>query len=469
MKSFSLPRKDVLVFARDRRLLLAALLIAVLALTAIITGFGQVRAYERDRLTTETRDMRTWLGQGKRNPHTAAHLSMWALRPLSAPAVLDPGVFPYAGAAIWMEAHSRNPARNRPVEDRAGGLDVGQFSLAWVLQTLLPLAIMVIAAGVVAREREQGTFRLLLAGGLTPGRVATDKLRGVLAITALLALPLAAVGVGAALVMAGNPTAAELVRLSLWALIYFVWFIIVALVAVSVSIFSRNTASAILILIGVWLTAAFIAPRAGAAIADVVAPTPAADRFWAGVGADLEKFPPDIAQQFEASVLKRYNVSRKEDLPVSFAGLQLEWGEGIGHQVFDVSYGRLDATYMQQRSAMRWVAPISPLPALQNLSMALAGTDMLHQQSFNAQAEVHRRKVVRTLNMDMAANALGQDFDYKAGSELWQRIPAFSYTPPASRTVAANVWPDALILLGWLAGAGLIFASAVRRLRKAPA
>ena len=100
----SIARKDWLEFTRDRRLVVMAALIALLTLAAIATSFVRITEYERDRAATQVRDRVTWENQGERNPHGVAHFASWALRPMTSLSLLDPGVTPYAGSAVWMEA-----------------------------------------------------------------------------------------------------------------------------------------------------------------------------------------------------------------------------------------------------------------------------------------------------------------------------------------------------------------------------
>lgn len=456
--------KDWREFRRDRRLSIAAVLLLLLALAAIVSAAAQVRAYEADRRATETRDRATWEGQGARNPHSVAHFSSWALRPLSAGALLDPGVTPYAGNAVWMEAHSWNPPKNRPVEDEAASIDLGRFSVAWLLQTLAPLLIFVVAAGLVARERERGTLRLMLASGAGPGRLLPAKLGGLARIAAVLLLPLVLLALLAAMLVGRE--AADPVRLLLWALAYLLYFSVVLGVAVAVSARARTVSSAMLTLVALWLLAAVLAPRAGAAVAERVVPTPSSSAFFAAVSDDIDKLSDAHGddEAFERRVMARYGVTRREDLPVSIGGLQLDEGERVGNIAFDRHYGLLGATYDRQRGALRWAGLVSPLPALQNLSMALAGTDTAHQIDFQRQAEAHRRLVVGALNGDMIRNAGAAEFAYRAGPELWRRMPAFEYRPLSPRHALAATWPDALVLLGWALAAGLLVAAESRRL-----
>ena len=461
-----IPAKDWREFVRDRRLLLMAAMVALLAFAAVAVALAQVRAHEADRAATVARDRQTWESQGQRNPHSVAHFAAWALRPLTPLAVLDPGVTPYAGSAIWMEAHNRNPARARPIEDAASAFDLGQFSAAWVLQMLVPLLIFVIGAGVVAREREHGTLRLMLASGAAPATIIPEKLSGLARITALLVLPVLAAALAAAL-LAGP---ADPLRLLLWALAYALFFGTIAAFAVAVSALAKSASQALLILIGLWLVAVMIVPRAGAGFAELAHPTPTPDSFFAAMSADLKAQPDPFGKDGEAFALamaKRYGVARPEDLPVSLDGLRLEESERHGNIVFDRHYGALADTYAAQRQVLRLAGLLSPLLPLQNISMALAGTDTAHQLAFQNAAETHRRRLIHDLNMDMTLHGKGKDFDYLAGNDLWKRSKDFAWAPPTLADAARPIVGDIMLLLGWAAvGVVLLRAAAARLVRK---
>jgi ABC-2 type transport system permease protein len=96
--------------------------------------------------------------------------------------------------------------------------------------------------------------------------------------------------------------------------------------------------------------------------------------------------------------------------------------------------------------------------------MALAGTDTAHQLDFQTQAEAHRRRVIRLLNLDFAEHAGAEGFDYKADPALWKTIPDFRYRPMPLGSVIGGILPDLLALALWAGGALLLVVIAGRRL-----
>lgn len=468
--SSALARKDLIEFVRDRRFGVAALVVTLLAFAAVATSFVRVEGYERDRAAAEALDRETWLNQGPRNPHSAAHFSSWAMRPLTPLAVLDPGVTPYAGNAIWMEAHNQNPSRNRPSRDNASAFDLGQLCVGWVLQLLAPLLLFVVGAGLIARERERGTLRLMLASGLGASEVVARKLGVLGRIAAILILPITAAAMIAVAVLPGASAAEEGARILIWIAGYAIYLFVVVAIAIAVSAMSASTSRAMMLLIGLWLGAALLAPRVAASVAAVVAPTPPAEVFVANIARDraTQSSGHDGSEDaFIQSVLTRYGVASVADLPVSLAALELEESERQGNLIFDKRFGELAAVYARQREAARLAGVISPLISIQNISMALAGADMASQSAFQRQAETHRRRVITMLNNDMAEHGKGQDFDYLADPKLWSTIPAFVYQPPPLNFVLQSIWPDLLILLAWCGLAVMLLARARRHIMSA--
>lgn len=472
----AIAAKDWREFVRDRRLLIASTLMVVLAAIALALSWQRLAAYEADRRAAEAGDRETWLEQGEQNPHGAAHFASWAFRPLTASALIDPGVAPYAPTAIWLEAHSRNTGGARPVEDRVATLDLGEFSLASVLQTLAPLLVFILAAGLVARERERGTLRLMLASGARVHDVVLGKAGSLARILCVLVVPLA-IAAGVAAVMAPAPfTFDQAIRLASLGAAYALWLGLYLAIGVAVSTLAGRTDRAMLLLTGIWLITVPLGPRLAGTIADIARPQADAQGFWAQMDADYQNgLPGDPdskvrAQQLKDRILRQYDVASVEDLPVSFSGISLDASERYGYRIFDRRFAELAAEQDRQRRAMRLAGLLSPLVAFQSVSAGLAGTDLAHHRHFADAAEAHRRLVVNQLNADLIANGAGKTYEgYNADRTLWEQVPAFAYTPPPVADLSAAWLVDLAILLAWCLAAALLLRHASRRLaRMAP-
>ena len=465
----SVVRKDRLELLRDSRLRLALLLVLILSLAAVATTYVRVVNAERDRAAATATEHSSWLSQGPRDPHQAAHFSQWAFRPVEGAALLDPGATPYAGSAIWMEAHHRNPAAYRPVEDRTSTLDLGEFSASWMLQTLGPLLAFLLAAGLVARERERGTLRLMIASGAAPGKLVSAKARGLLATILLATTPVFAAAVAAVVLSPSADMGDTLLRTLLWALTHALWLALAVLIGVAVSARARSTGRALVLLISLWILAVPLAPRAVANIAQALHPTPTGAQFVMNVQNDIrEGFDGSGTSQergkaLRERLLREHGVKKVEDLPISWRGANLEAGEAFAARAYDRNYTILDGIYAGQRRVMRIGALASPLIAVQNISAAFAGTDNLHLRDFDRQAEAERLRVVQALNHDLKMHGAGNSL-YKADARLWNQFGVFKPGSLSIGAVFGAIWPDLLILLGWLVGAALLLRAAGHRL-----
>jgi len=464
-----IARKDRLILLRDARLRLALLLVVLLSLTAVAATYNRFAEISRHAAAATAAERANWLGQGESNPHFAAHFGQWVFRPTEGMALLDPGVTPHAGAAIFLEAHTRNPADFRAAEERVGTLDAGEFSAAWVLQTLGPLLAFVLAAGLVAHERESGTLRLLMASGAAPVRVVAGKARALLANMLYATLPVLIAAAAALALLPSDNVADMLTRAVLWVVTHALWLGMAVLLGIAVSACAATTCRALVLLMALWVLAVLLTPRAAASLAQVLHPTPTGAQFMAAIEKDIKDGVGDIPdemqryEQMRERLLREHQVERVEDLPVNFIGTYLEASEAIGAQIHALHWARLRDIYAAQRRTMRVAALVSPLLAVQNLSAALAGTDNQHLQAFENQAEAQRINLVQTLHHDFAVHGAGVGM-YKGGLELWQQVEAFHYQSVPATQALRHVWPDALILLGWLAAAFALLRAASQRL-----
>jgi len=460
---------------RDWRLPLCLGLMIALAALAGVLDEERRQSIAQDRLAAELLDEQTFIAQGARNPHSVAHFSRFAFRPLPATMTLDPGIVDYAGSAVWMEAHAQDPANVRAAEDRVDLGRLADANLAWLLQVLAPLLIIALGYDAVAGEIQRGTWPLLLGAGASPSRLL--RARGLAIFLPMLALLLA---VGLLHWIFAPSTEAEsdrAVRVLVWMGGHGLFLAFWVATCLLVSARSRTARAALISLLALWAMVVLALPRLAATVANDLAPTPAPSEFSAQIQRDLEQGmdghnPADARRKaFEQRVLTQYGVTKVEDLPVSFAGLSLQESENYGNQVFDRHYASLVARFDQQANWQRLFGLLTPLPALQRLSMASAGTDVAHYIDFIQQAEASRREIVRFLNDDMTRNAVGRedgprDFDYLADAALWAATPTFTYVPPRPLTFASALLPDLAVLMAWLVLIGLLWRRAMLHLEQ---
>ena len=465
-----IARKEFTEMLRDKRFHWAAGIVLLLLLVALLTGGWHHRGVKRqhDLAQAETREQ--WLRQPAKNPHSAAHYGIYAFKPKMLPAMLDRGIDPFVGQSVWLEAHKQNEFKHRPAQDLTAVQRFGELTAATVLQLLIPLLIILLSFSAFVGEREQGTLRQLLSLGVSRTDLVLGKALGVTGALGVLLVPATILGIAALALTAEQSllrsSAPRLLGMFFSYLAYFTLFIGISL---TVSAKAKTSSLSLVILLAFWILNGLIAPRAVADIARHVYPTPSAFEFQQILDREMRSGPDghqtsdQRTAALKARVLKQYGVETIEALPVNFAGLSLQESEEHGNVVFDRNYGDLWQRFDQQNRLRQLSALVTPMLAIQSLSMGLAGTDFAHHQDFAAAAEKYRRLLVKKMNDDLTYQAVKQSFTYLAPPELWQTVEEFQYTAPSTTWALQKQALSLAILLLWCV---LTFAAAIWTARR---
>lgn len=443
---------------RDGRLLTCVLIVFALVTAAGAAGWQHGRDLERQRLAAAQAERARWLDQGENNPHNAAHYGVYVFRPQSALATLDPGIVDFVGQSVWLEAHRQNESVYRPAQDATAAQRFAPLTAAMALQLFGPLLIILLGFNAVAGEREQGTLRQVLSQGADLRGWILGKSALLLGVALFVLMP-----AGIASVFAGDDLPLLWSRALPYAAVYFLYLAIFAGLTLAVSARTESARTSLAILLSLWAFSCILAPRAVASIAESLYPLPAANEWRAALRADL-KAGHLSEQTIKADLMRRHGVDKVEDLPVNWRGVLIQRNEEASNEVFDRHFGRIFDQIRRQDEIYQWGALISPLLALQTLSMALAGTDFEHHRHFLRAAEDHRRRMQWILNEDLSRHLEKDWGEYQASPELWGRIPEFRYESPPFRDLAGRYRTAAFLLLAWSVACVVWGARVVRRL-----
>lgn len=463
--------KEFLEMRRDRRLLALFAFAALLTLASLGFGAAENARLTRERAAAAEADRLLWTSQGAKNPHAAAHFGQYAFKPTSPLSLADPGVDPYVGSAVWLEAHKQNEAQFRAARDGGIAARLGGLSAAFILQTVAPLIVLLAGFASFSGERESGTLKQLLSLGARPRDLLAGKAVALLGASAALLAP-AAIGAAVAVATMTDANrfslADQFLRLAAMTAGYAVYLAGFVFLALGVSALAKSSRAALVTLLAFWLVNSFLAPRLATDVARGLAPTPTAQEFRAAIAKDKAKsfghdetHPAFIA--FRDEVLKKYGVKDVKDLPVSFRGLSLRKDDENGYAIFDRHFGALQGAYERQDALRASAGFLFPLLALRPFSMAFAGSDSRAQFDFAAAAEAHRRDIQNEVSDNIIH--FQRDESYVAGTELWKRIAAFSYRAPAVGFAASGSGEAIAGLIGWLALTVAFALFAIRRLR----
>ncbi len=458
--------KDLQLVFRDRRVMAVFVAVVLVMLGAVLIGAERTASFDRERGSALDADREVWLGQGARNPHSAAHFSRYAFKPLPPLASFDPGTVDYAGLAVWMEAHRRNPATFRYAESAGASTTFESLSPAWVLQALVPLLIVLALFPSYAGEREDGTLRQLLGTGVTSDTVFAGKLLAALRLLFLMLLPLLALSVLAVVSadMEAHQPDPVLRTLSL-VVAYSLYLLAFCLLALGVSALSPNRRSAAIALFAFWFLFVVLVPRLAGDLALARTPQPDATEVsnsLRGIGMaywDSDELRESARQQ----ALDEYGVSSEDELPIDFAAYELQFSEEYADPLYAEVYRNLEAVHAAQERTLSALSIVSPTMAVARISAGLAGTDRVHHLAFTEEAELHRQRIIKQMNDDMMLNAGDAGYSYQSDPEFWEEIADFHGSlPPLSRFARHYLW-DLVALLAWLIAAFLFAKTAVAR------
>lgn len=462
----SLIRLELRLLLADRRVRWIAAALFVLTTVAFGIALNEARqtSAEADRISQLERQR--WLEQDPKNPHSAAHYGIWVFKPASPLATLDPGIEPYVGRMIRIEAHRYNDALYRSMQDRSPLSRAGTTTVADVLQLIFPLAAIMLSFATFAADRERGTLRLALGNGIAPGRLLSARFAALaIATTAIVGTPALLLGSVAIATLDGAGWEAW-PRLSLWTatqIAYAVFFLLVGMLA---SLMAKTSRAALTASLLAWVVLCIVVPRLATAVIHSLAPTPSYAATRARIEEQIKLYNrADLHQARQQAILKRHGVASATELRIDLRGAMMHDREQHDYAVFDRELGAFFARLAQQDSLQGLAGFASPMIAVQAASAGLAGSNFHRHADFLRAAEKYRRVLSDTMNLDLVDHPTQGGQIYLAGREVWEKVPPFVYAPAPLTRSLREIFTPLVSLAVWLCLAGGAAALTARRIR----
>lgn len=451
-------KKEVLVAFRDVRIQTSALLMLALMITAVLVGKEGQKQIMAEREAAQTEMYDQWLNQDEKNPHSAAHYGQFAFKPKSVLSFLDMGLDTYTGVSVFLEAHKQHEVLFSRAQDSNSMIRFGELTGSLIFQLLIPLLIIFLAFNTFSKEREEGTLKLIHGQGLSMKTLITGKLLGIYLAVMVLFIPITLLAYLLLDQQAASFDNQIIAKFLILITGYAIYFLIFTLIAMLVSAFSKSSDFSLLSLIGIWILACIILPKASASLADKIYPSPSQFEFRNAIaekvqnGIDGHNPSDERLENLKQQVLDKYEAETIEELPVNWGAISLQAGEEYTDQVYDMEFSKIEQTFRQQNRLSEWVGFLDPYLAIRNLSMGLAGTDFHHHVTFAKAAEAYRRDFVKKMNKDMELNQKADmDYDdYSVGREVWANIAPFQYDLPDTTDILIFHWRGIAALLFWL-------------------
>lgn len=426
--------KDLL---RDGRVKWFCIVLLLLLATSVITTYRYAARLKADHEAGMQFDRNTWEHQRPKNPHSAAHYGFYLFKPVHPLSIFEPGVDRFTGSTLFLEAHQRNNEQFSAITEESDLARLGFLSPSFILQFLLPLLIIVAGFNSITKEREGANLLLLTAQGVSFKQIAWGKWLAVYSLGVALLLAIFIVNVITLFFQHASLyvyTAAVGLLL-----LYLVYYAIITNIVFFISSKAKQSGRALLYCVLFWMTACLVAPRIVSNIAQRNSPLLTNEEVIAQVKALNDKYHDNVHDRTSGvyermvdSLLKHYKVDSISQLPVNVSGVRLDKGE----QTDTRNYTVVDSMQMQrlhrQQNILTAGSLFSPLIPSQQMSMALANTDIFSHHHFTDAGEQYRRTFVNIMNRYIAYESGIQEAvtSFKATDSLWKRVPVFSYQPP---------------------------------------
>jgi ABC-2 type transport system permease protein len=458
--------KDATETWRDGRFRWAAGLLLLLLVAAMAGGAQHQSQIARQHADAQLAERDAWLDKGDMNPHAAAHYGAFVFKPVQPLSAIDPGLDPFLGVFVFLEAHKQQLARHRPIEDASPTRRLGLLTPATAALLLLPLLVVSLTFASFAGERDQGTLRPLLALGISRWSLLAGKALGALLPLLLVMVPAAIIGAVFVFLNApADPDAAVGGRGLGLLTLYLAHAVIWTGLGLAVSARARSQASALVVLLALWFTNAFVMPPVAMALAKWTVPSPSALEFAVAIEDEKDSWP--TWDQRVDGVMERFLDGEFESTlaPANVEVVALLESEAEETALYDRHFTRLFERYEHQARAYERAGVVAPTLAARVLSMALAGTDDLHDRAFSAAAAKYRTAMLTTLNSELAQSGRLNSFDYVRGRDLWEKVPPFDYEVPTAWWAVSQRALSAVVLGAWLiaiSGAAVWSVSSMR-------
>ena len=479
MNTITLIAADELRYWRRSKVAWSVLLSLVLiSACAAFVSNAEVSRRAEERLAQQAEADAIFQAQPDRHPHRMVHYGHYVYRTESPLAVIDSGIDSMIGTAIFLEGHRQNTATFAAAREIGLLARFGSFSPAFVLQTLVPLLLIICGFASVTREKENKTLFQLIGQGVSNNSLVFGKSLALWVVAWIALVPLLLLGAA----VTGDDGFGFQQSFVSMTLGYLAYLTIWVLVIVSVSSFLRTSTQALSVLLSFWIVAAVLMPRMAGAYANASAPSPSRIETNLRIAeamrpqGDSHDIEDSAFVDLRALTLAEYGVATIEDLPFNYRGLIALRGEEADTELLNQFAEERMARELEQKAASDSFSWLSPVIGMRAYSMALAGTALQDHHHFLRAAEDYRYNMVQTFNRlqmtevtleeDLARNENAQSNQRtRVDSSHWSEMPVFELMPLNHSQRQQAAYQPGLSLGIWLIGAFSLLLASARRLR----
>ena len=441
-------------FFRNRLFLLLVTIFTFALLLTTYLGIVQNTKQIEAQNKAQEHIRKQWDEMDPTNPHRAAHFGSYAFKPINILNSLDEGINSVTGNVLRLEGHTQNNAMFSEASQSLIMSKFGKLKPSLLFQFIIPLFLIFLSFNSYVKERESGRLKLLLVQGASMKNVVFSKVLSIWFLGVLLLL----FSICIQFIFNSNELLLDiLIRLMVFIVAYSLYYLILVLLTIFISLALRNATGALSLTVVLWVLWTIFLPKIIGNSVEQISPLPSRVAFQNAMDEDRSKgidgHNPSAERENELiqETLAKYNVNNLEELPVNFTGILMQADEEYGNKVWDRHFGDLYTQLQSQKMYYQLSGFINPFVSIQNLSMATSGTDMFHHLDFLKQAEKYRRFFIKKLNDEYAfGGAKTGDRGWKADTEFFQSVKDFSYQFPLFITFLSKYILDILALVMWV-------------------
>jgi len=422
----------------------------------IVTFFGIIQNNKQIKSQTDAHAhiRAQWDGMSPSNPHGAAHFGTYAFKPNTILNSLDEGVNAVTGLVLRLEGHKQNEIAFSEASQSLTISKFGKLKASLLFQFIIPLFLIFLAFNIYTSEISSGRLKLLLVQGNSLRSIVFAKILSLLSLSTILLLFTI---IGQFIFNLSQLDLDHIIRLNVFFWSYFIYYFIIISFTVLLSLIFKKSTSALSLTIIIWLLWTVFLPKTIGNFTESLTPLSTrielAEKMKEDRSKGIDGHNPfdDRKKDLEQEVLARYEVDSLSQLPINFAGVLMQADEEYGNKVWDKHYGDLYKNLETQKKNYQFSGLINPFASLQSLSMASAGTDLLHHLDFLNSAELYRRYFIKTLNDEYAfGGSKTGERGWKASNNFFRSIKDFSYKEANFLSILSKYLIDIFCLIFWM-------------------
>ncbi len=414
----------------------------------VLTGYAAVSGIKKHitqneiRLEHQIKARQSWEANPDKHPHRMAHFGTFTFRINAALGIFDYGLESYTGNTVFLEAHRQNSVNFSEATFSTGMLRFGELNLSLLLQLVLPLILFFLGFSSVAKDRQNGTLKMLFSQGASWKEILFGKSIGLFAISMLHFIPVFLVVIIALLIF-GQQAANDFLwlRLILIGCGYLAFLFIISSLTIVVSASTGTAKNALLRLLGIWLLLVVLLPKSAQAMGNYWFPTPSKLAFQSAIEKEVIKKgdshnPNDPHyNNLKDSVLSVHNVKKVTDLLFNYSGFVMREGEKITSNLYRKHNEKLVTIYKRQNNVTQFSSFINPFIAIKQLSMTMSGTDFSSYIDFQNQTDNYRYELAQTMNelqmeyISPKKESGSEGKNHVVDHEHWSAFKDFSHQP----------------------------------------